>query len=99
MRWVLQRDDLGLIQQAQVGEILFSGGQVAQRTIEQFGWLAALISLLAFTFAHLGFWGWPHLLIAGLAGGILTGLYLWRRDLVCNMIAHLVTDAVGLLVA
>jgi membrane protease YdiL (CAAX protease family) len=27
---------------------------------------------------------------------ILTALYVWRRDLWANMIAHFLTDAVGL---
>jgi membrane protease YdiL (CAAX protease family) len=89
-----------LILRAAVFEELYFRGFMIERltSITGMRWLAALISLLAFTFAHLGFWGWPHLLIAGFAGGILTGLYLWRRDLTCNMIAHLVTDAVGFLV-
>jgi len=61
-------------------------------------WLAALISLTAFTLAHLSYWGWSHLIIAGFGGAVLTGLYLLRRDLTSNMIAHFVTDGVGFLV-
>ena len=34
--------------------------------------------------------------VAGFGGVILTGLYLARRDLGCNMVAHLATDAIGL---
>ena len=59
-------------------------------------WLAATVSCLAFTLAHLNYWGWAHLLVAGFGGVILTGLYLVRRDLGCNMVAHLATDAIGL---
>ncbi|MFZ0285647.1 MAG: CPBP family intramembrane glutamic endopeptidase [Terriglobales bacterium] len=58
---------------------------------------AAALSFVAFTFEHLGYWGWAHLMIAGFGGVILTGLYLWRRDLGANIIAHLLTDAVGFL--
>jgi membrane protease YdiL (CAAX protease family) len=89
-----------LIVRAAVFEELYFRGFMIERltSITGIRSLAAIVSLLAFTFAHLGFWGWPHLLIAGFAGAILTGLYLWRRDLTCNMIAHLVTDAVGFLV-
>jgi len=50
-------------------------------------WGVAAISLAAFTLAHLGYWGWAHLMIAGFAGIVLTGLYSWRRDLAANMIA------------
>jgi uncharacterized protein len=61
-------------------------------------WLAALISLTAFTFAHLGGWGWAHLVVAAFGGAVLTGLYLVRRDLASNMVAHFLTDGVGFLV-
>jgi len=45
------------------------------------------ISLVVFSFAH---WsgGAANVLIALAAGAILTGFYLWRRDLVANMIGH-----------
>jgi hypothetical protein len=35
--------------------------------------------------------------VAGFGGAILTGLYLLRRDLGSNMIAHFLTDGVGFL--
>jgi membrane protease YdiL (CAAX protease family) len=47
----------------------------------------------------LGVWGWGHLLIGGFAGVILTLLYIWRRNLWVNMIAHFVPDAIGLLLS
>jgi len=47
----------------------------------------------------LGFWSWGHVLIAGFAGIILTLLYIWRRNLWVNMIAHFVPDAVGFLLS
>ena len=37
--------------------------------------------------------------IAGSAGVILTLLYIWRRNLWVNMIAHFVPDAIGLLLS
>ena len=58
---------------------------------------AAAFSCALFTLLHLGYWGWAHLVIAGFGGVVLTALYLWRRDLTANMIAHLLTDAVGFL--
>ncbi len=88
-----------LIIRAAVFEELFYRGFMIERLTQITGrrWLAALISLVAFTLAHLSYWGWVHLIIAGLGGLVLTGLYLWRRDLAANMIAHFATDAVGLL--
>jgi membrane protease YdiL (CAAX protease family) len=67
---------------AVVEEILFRGYAI-ERLSELTGSraLAALIALAAFTYAHLGYWGWAQLLVAGFGGIVLTVLYLWRRDL------------------
>ena len=48
-------------------------------------------------FFSLGHWsgGAPDILIALAAGAILTGFYLWRRDLVANMIGHGLVDFVA----
>lgn len=91
---------LMLVLRAAIFEELFYRGFMIERLSEITGrrWLAAIISLAAFTFAHLGFWGWAHLLVAGFGGAVLTALYLWRRDLATNMIAHFFTDASAFLV-
>ncbi len=57
--------------------------------------LAALVSGVAFTLAHVGTWGWGHLLIAGYGGAVLTLLYLWRRNLGTSMLAHAIVDGVA----
>ena len=82
---------------AAVFEELFYRGFAIERLADLTGrrWFAALISLGMFTFAHLGYWGWTHLIIAGFGGLVLTALYLMRRDLASNMIAHWLTDGVG----
>ena len=88
-----------LILRAAVFEELYYRGFMIERLTEltRLRWLAALISIGAFTLAHLSDWGRAHLMIAGFGGIVLTVLYVFRRDLASNMIAHLVTDAVGLL--
>ena len=79
-------------------EILYRGFMIERLTeLMRVRWLAALISVTAFTLAHLGGWAWPHLMIAGFGGIVLTSLYLYRRDLASNMTAHFLTDAVGFL--
>lgn len=79
-------------------EILYRGFMIERLTeLTRGRWLAALISVAAFTLGHLVGWGWPHLMIAGFGGIVLTALYLFRRDLVSNMTAHFLTDAVGFL--
>jgi membrane protease YdiL (CAAX protease family) len=76
-------------------EIMFRGYPIS-RLYELTGnlWLAALIPLAVFTLAHLGSWSWNHLVGVALAGTLLTGLYLWQRDLIACMIAHALIDSV-----
>jgi membrane protease YdiL (CAAX protease family) len=90
-----------LVLRAAIFEEIFFRGFMIERLSEiaRSRWLAAALSLAAFTLAHLGGWGWAHLIVAGFGGFVLTVLYLWRRDLVANMIAHLVTNTVGFLLA
>ena len=59
--------------------------------------IAFAVSLAAFTLAHVGYWGWGMLLIPAFGGIVFAGLYLWRRDLSCNMIAHFIADGAGFL--
>lgn len=59
-------------------------------------WLAALVPLAVFTLAHLSAWGWGHLVGVLFGGALLTGLYLWQRDLVACMIAHTIIDTMML---
>ena len=88
-----------LVVRAAVFEEIYYRGFAIERLTELTGlrWLASLISLAAFTFAHLAYWGWAHLIVAAFGGALLTVLYLYRRDLACNMVAHLITDGVGFL--
>jgi membrane protease YdiL (CAAX protease family) len=87
-----------LILRAAVFEELFYRGFVIERlsAISGSRSLAATVSCVAFTLAHLDYWGWAHLMVAGFGGVILTALYMARRDLACNMVAHFATDAIGL---
>jgi membrane protease YdiL (CAAX protease family) len=54
-------------------------------------------SCTVFAIDHIGFWGWHHIFIAGSAGAMLTILYLWRRNLWANMVAHFIVDAAAFL--
>jgi membrane protease YdiL (CAAX protease family) len=56
-------------------------------------WLAAVSTWALFTIAHLSSWGWGQVIIAAAGGLVLTLLYVWRRNLWANMIAHWLTDA------
>jgi membrane protease YdiL (CAAX protease family) len=57
-------------------------------------WLAALITMIAFTVLHLLGWDWIHVVTAVLPGSImLTLFYLWQRNLALNVIAHATINA------
>lgn len=79
-------------------EVLFRGFMI-ERLDEITGSraLAGMVSAVVFTLAHLGSWGWIHIPIAACGALVLTLLYLWRRDLASNMVAHFVTDGIGFL--
>jgi membrane protease YdiL (CAAX protease family) len=55
---------------------------------------SVVLPLMIFSLAH---WtgGWANILIAFAAGAILTAFYLWRKDLVSNMIGHFLVDFVA----
>jgi uncharacterized protein len=56
--------------------------------------LAAAVPLIIFGFGH---WtgGWANILIALVLGAILALFFMWRRDLIANMVGHWFVDFVG----
>lgn len=60
-------------------------------------WVAAAITVALFTLAHIPAVGLAHLVPILIVSLLVTALYLWRRDLVVNMIAHATIDGIGLL--
>lgn len=79
-------------------EILFRGYLIEKvRQIFKSTALAVVVSVAAFTYAHLGGWG-PVQLIAVSGGGLVFALlYVWKKDLPSNMLAHFLADAAGFL--
>jgi uncharacterized protein len=59
--------------------------------------LAVIVSVAAFTYAHLRGWGPVQLISVCGAGIVLALLYVWRKDLPSNMLAHFLSDAAGFL--
>lgn len=79
-------------------ELLFRGyGLTRGQELTRSPVIAAIVSLAFFTYAHLSFWGPAQLIIAGWGGLVLTVLFLWRRNLWANMLAHWLTDGAGFL--
>jgi len=60
--------------------------------------LAGAITVLCFAFAHIPAVGLNHILPVLIVSIFVTLLYLWRRDLVLNMVTHATVDAISILV-
>lgn len=88
-----------IVVRAAVSEEILFRGYAIERLQQLTGSrsIAGVVSCLVFTLDHIGFWGWHHVFIAGLAGAVLTLLYLWRRNLWINMFAHFMVDAAAFL--
>lgn len=84
-----------IVVRAAVSEEILFRGYPMERLEELTGSraVAGVLTCTVFTLDHISFWGWHHIFIAGLAGAALTILYLWRRNIWVNMIAHFIVDA------
>ena len=60
-------------------------------------WIAGLVPLIMFMLVHLS-WGIGHLLFIFIGGGLLTLMYVSKRNLALNIIAHFTVDVIALLV-
>jgi membrane protease YdiL (CAAX protease family) len=79
-------------------EIIFRGYIIEKVRQLTGSWpLAFVISVVAFTAAHLSKWGAVHLIPVAGAAVILGLFYVWKRDLPANMIAHFIIDGIGFL--
>lgn len=57
-------------------------------------WVAFAAPWAAFVIAHAGSWNLAHIVgVVAPLGALLTGLYLWRRNLLVNIVAHAIIDA------
>jgi hypothetical protein len=85
-----------IVFRAGVVEELFYRGYAIERieSLRLNRFWAVVIPLTIFGVAH---WtgGWANILIALALGVILSVFYVWRRDLVANMIAHFLVDFIG----
>lgn len=80
-----------------VEEVLYRGVSLA--VFEALGVappLAAPIIVLVFAAAHIPMWGVGPAVTTARSGALLTGFYLWHGDLLANIIAHTLTDFVGI---
>jgi len=81
-------------------EVLYRGYAIARlESLTGSAWLAALVPLMVFAVAHVPLWGVAPALTTFFAGGVFTLFYLWQGDLAPNVIAHVATDYVGIVLA
>ena len=75
-------------------EIMFRGYLIERLyEITPKHWLGILVSVGAFVLPHTLSWNMTHVIAVVLPLGlILSGLYLWKRNLIFNMIVHIVID-------
>ncbi|WKE64244.1 CPBP family intramembrane metalloprotease [Gallaecimonas kandeliae] len=59
---------------------------------------AVVLSLISFTVAHFR-WGAAHMLSVVWAGALLSALFVLTENILACMVAHLLIDAVGVLLA
>jgi uncharacterized protein len=80
-------------------EILYRGYAIERLTfLTGKRWLAAIIAGALFLLLHLS-WGGAQMIIVAFGTVIFVGLYLWRRDLPCVMLAHILADLIGFALA
>lgn len=60
-------------------------------------WYAGLIAWIVFSVSHAPVWGWGPVVSIAIGGVPLLVFYILKRDLLACMIAHAVTDGVGLM--
>lgn len=62
-------------------------------------WLAALVIVPVFALVHLPLWG-PGFVVGLLPSAFLSAaFFIWKQDLLAMVVAHIVIDAMGLIVA
>ncbi len=78
-----------------VEELFYRGYAIERLQVVGLGRPAAIaLPLIIFSISH---WtgGWANILIAFVTGAVLTAFYLWRKDLVANMIGHFLVDFIA----
>jgi membrane protease YdiL (CAAX protease family) len=84
-----------IVIRAGIAEEVFYRGYAMMRIEALTGksWIAALVPLALFAGFHYRL-GAPGMIIALVLGAVLTGFFLWKRNLVANMFAHFLVDFV-----
>ena len=80
-----------------IEEMLFRGLAIEQLTVLTGSrWVSAFLATALFVVIHALHFDWIQLVPIAAVSVVLVGLYLWRRDLWVNILAHIMVDGVGL---
>lgn len=86
-----------LVRAAVTEEILFRGYGIERLTaLTGSRTVGIVLPGLIFAVCHASAWGAPYVLAVLPVTAVLTLLYVWRRDLAANIIAHFLVDAAGI---
>ena len=90
---------VAIVTRAAICEEILMRGYGIERLQELTGskWIAGAVTVTLFALGHWTYGTVAQVLMAGAAGLALTILYIWRRDLGANMIAHWIVDGTSLL--
>jgi membrane protease YdiL (CAAX protease family) len=81
-------------------ELLYRSYAIARLSDLTGSWLlASIVSVVSLGLAHVPMWGWAPAATTIVSGGIGTVVYLWRRDIVALILAHIATDLYGIVLA
>ncbi len=87
-----------VLRAAVVEEVLYRGYAIERiNELTKSKWVAGVVPLIMFMLVHLS-WGIGHLLFIFIAGGLLTLMYVSKRNLALNIIAHFTVDVIALAV-
>jgi membrane protease YdiL (CAAX protease family) len=62
-------------------------------------WIGAVVAGLVAALLHLPNWGVGPVLAFVVSEAIGVGFFLWRRDLLANIVAHILVDGTAFIVA
>lgn len=80
-------------------EILYRGYAIERLSSFTGNYLTgSLFVLVAFGIAHVPLWGWTPASTTVISGGLLTLFYVWTGDLLPCIIAHIITDSMGIII-
>jgi membrane protease YdiL (CAAX protease family) len=61
-------------------------------------WMAGIVTIMLVSFLHFPNWGIGPVLAYFVAVGLAVAFFVWRRDLLANIVAHVIVDGMSLVI-